>query len=728
MQAAPTQPAFGSPPAAPAPKAEALDPTIVNLAKAIRQTETRGQADPYTAKGASGEFGAYQYTEPTWQADVKAFTGKDIPLAQADKILQNEVAYKKLESLKKQGYNVGQIASIWNSGSPEWEGKVGVNKKGVKYNVPQYVDSVANAYQAFKSGQEPPESDTSSTVGKAQIVTPQQQADQASAQQSGAFFPAVTGDSPLSAGLKTAGNLIPSAINFAKGALETINPINIFKNLSQIPGAFSGLVSDAGGVGNATKALASELPGTAYKALVPEAARDLIAGDIEGAQRSVTNDPFGQIAPFVFGAKGLAKGVDAATSATSKARTASYVENLAENTKKGEPIPKDISTNLGGAVDTAIEKTAGVVTKPIAYAFGKAADIGAATTKYGVSKVTGFEPKTIDLIKENPEAFTPEAISSMSRKSLGEEVASKLKARTEIISETGNAYKPVRQSTKPIKVDKNFLGNTLSEETGLMLKKGKFEATAKSPVDSPTDIAKVQRLYDMWQPYFKRGQISADDFLTLRSKLATIANYEGIGKSKPLELASSRVRGGLNTKYRTQIKGLDKLDENFAAQATELNTLRKGFIDKDGNLTDAAINRIANATGKGKDALLARLEEISPGITHRIKILKAIEDVQNIHKVGTYTKSALEGGGLVGGIATGNIPLIVGSIATLLLSQPEVAVRMIRGYGKFSGTIAGKVLERIKGAASTVNNLPQSRPVQASVFGRNVQQLPAPTQ
>ena len=367
MQAAPTQ-TGGAP-------QDALDPTIVNLAKAIRQTETQGQKDPYTAKGASGEYGAYQYTKGTWDKDVLAFTGKKVALEDADKILQNEVAYKKLESLKKQGYNVGQIASIWNSGSPEWEGKTGVNKYNVKYDVPKYVNAVADAYQAFKAGGEPTPQDTASTVGKEQRVSPQEQADQESAQQTGAFFPAVTGDSPITAGLKAAGNMIPSAFNFAKNALQTINPVQIVKNLASIPGEVSGLVHDAGGVGKAVGAFSSELPGTTYRALVPEAARDVIAGDIEGAARSVTNDPFGQVAPLVFGAKGLAKGVDAATAAASKARTASYVENIAENTKKGVPLPKDISTNFEGAVDSGISKTAQVVTKPVSYAFGKAADV-----------------------------------------------------------------------------------------------------------------------------------------------------------------------------------------------------------------------------------------------------------------------------------------------------------------------------------------------------------------
>jgi len=396
-------------PAAPAAAPAALDQDIVNLAKAIRSVETRGQKDPYTAKGASGEFGAYQYTEDTWNADVKNLTGKSVPLTQADKILQNEVAYKKLESLKKQGYNPGQIASIWNSGGPEWQGKVGVNKYGVRYDVPKYVDAVATAYQGFKAGSKNPLIKSSpSTVGEEQRVSPEQMADMASGEKYGAFFPAVTGESPLGAGLRTAANLPTSTFNFAKGAIDTLNPVNTVNNVAQIPGAFSALSKESGGVIPAIAATAKEIPHTAYEMLVPEAIRsgisalggfakhpeeilptlgNMIPGvniptnyqadidkPLQQAERAMVNDPFGQVAPVVLAARAAAGTVDAATGGLAKAKMVDYVKNIEKNTAEGTPIPKSTGTNFGGAMDTAISKTAQAVEAPVQYAFGKAGD------------------------------------------------------------------------------------------------------------------------------------------------------------------------------------------------------------------------------------------------------------------------------------------------------------------------------------------------------------------
>jgi hypothetical protein len=66
---------------------------------------------------------------------------------------QNAVAYTVLKSWKDQGLNPAQIAAKWNSGSETgWENKVGVNKYGVKYDVPKYVKSVTDAYQTIKGG------------------------------------------------------------------------------------------------------------------------------------------------------------------------------------------------------------------------------------------------------------------------------------------------------------------------------------------------------------------------------------------------------------------------------------------------------------------------------------------------------------------------------------------------------------------------------------------------
>lgn len=137
-----------------------LDPQVVNLAKAIRQTESGGD---FNAKGASGEHGAYQFTNDTWNG-ASAKYGINVPLNKATPEQQNAVAYNQIKEWKDAGHNVAQIASMWNAGQGEPEaytgkfsnGKssTGTNKFGVKYSVPDYAYSVANAYQTLKQGEQ----------------------------------------------------------------------------------------------------------------------------------------------------------------------------------------------------------------------------------------------------------------------------------------------------------------------------------------------------------------------------------------------------------------------------------------------------------------------------------------------------------------------------------------------------------------------------------------------
>lgn len=137
----------------PTSTAGSLDQDAVNLAKAIRQTESGGN---FQAKGKSGEFGAYQFTPATWASSSKKYLGQDVQLEQATPEQQNEVAYKQIKEWKDKGFNVGQVASMWNAGekNPDayQQNFKGVNKMGVRYDVPAYAKSVAEAYQTLKSG------------------------------------------------------------------------------------------------------------------------------------------------------------------------------------------------------------------------------------------------------------------------------------------------------------------------------------------------------------------------------------------------------------------------------------------------------------------------------------------------------------------------------------------------------------------------------------------------
>lgn len=152
---------------------QGLDPTAFYLTKAIKQTETEGSQNQYTATGKSGEYGAYQYTPDTWNTDSEKYLGQSIPLDKATPEQQNQVAYSKVADLLKAGNSQSQVASIWNSGysDPSIIG-TGTNKYGVQYDVPGYVNKVKKNYLSYANGSESPNTPAQNSDGSVTSYTP----------------------------------------------------------------------------------------------------------------------------------------------------------------------------------------------------------------------------------------------------------------------------------------------------------------------------------------------------------------------------------------------------------------------------------------------------------------------------------------------------------------------------------------------------------------------------
>lgn len=129
---------------------EQIDPQVKALTTAIGQAETGDDPNAYSQPGASGEYGRYQFTEPTWRGYAKEILG-DENADITSKENQNKVAYGKIKQWKEAGYNPAQIASMWNAGSSKpnayKENHRGVNKYGVQYDTPAYAQRVSDYYR-----------------------------------------------------------------------------------------------------------------------------------------------------------------------------------------------------------------------------------------------------------------------------------------------------------------------------------------------------------------------------------------------------------------------------------------------------------------------------------------------------------------------------------------------------------------------------------------------------
>jgi hypothetical protein len=131
-----------------------IDQDVKNLVSAMGRAET-GTSSPeaYKKRGASGEFGRYQFMPDTWKQWSSEY-GIQTPLEQASIEEQNKVAYNKVKEWKDQGLNPAQIASKWNSGDADAykRNHTGTNAQGVAYNTPEHVRRVSQYYNEIKGG------------------------------------------------------------------------------------------------------------------------------------------------------------------------------------------------------------------------------------------------------------------------------------------------------------------------------------------------------------------------------------------------------------------------------------------------------------------------------------------------------------------------------------------------------------------------------------------------
>jgi hypothetical protein len=216
-------------------------------------------------------------------------------------------------------------------------------------------------------------------------------------------------------------------------------------------------------------------------------------------------------------------------------------------------------------------------------------------------------------------------------------------------------------------------------------------------------------VYDFWKPYFKKGQLTTDEFLNMREDLAKMAKFEkDIGVRKDVQTLSGIMRAKFNEAYRPQIAGLKELDASMSAQLKEFKDLTHGLVDKEGNMTDAGMAKIANLS-ENKPNLAIQLEKIVPGITEQIKNLQAITDIERASgikafKTGTYVRGALTGGAFLGaGLPAG--------ILTMILTDPAIAVPILRQYGLLKNARAvNTVINALREGGSKINALPAGVP------------------
>lgn len=348
---------------------------------------------------------------------------------------------------------------------------------------------------------------------------------------------------------------------------------------------------------------------------------------------------------------------------------------------------------IQGITQAGLEGAAGIAGAGLK-GIGKIGEGLGLTAKTLTAKATGLNPETLSFVNKNPKLFESVQKGEITREGVAKDIISKINQKQSSIGETGKAYDIIRQSTDKVKIPKKEIDSSLTQK-GLKIKNGKIQEV--NPLDtnlSTADLTAIDKAYSLLKG---KNNLTANEYLNFRNKLDDLVNWKTDVSSKGQSIVK-QMRKIVDDVAKKDITGLKELDATYKTEISALRQLKKDYFNKDGSLKDNALSKMSNLTNKGREAILERIEKLSPGLGDKIRALKAYEDV-NIasgNKIGAYGSSIL---GVGVGLGTGSIPA---AIATLITTNPKLIINAVKNYAKArnmaSGSITG-ILNKVESGA-----------------------------
>ncbi len=637
----------------------ALDSQIKNLALAIRQQESGGK---YDTKGASGEYGAYQFMPATWNGLATKYLGTSVPLEQATPQQQNQVAYNYVKELAGKGYKPSQVAAAWNAGEDslkddQWKNNVGTNSLGVKYDTPSYVANVGNYYKQYSSAT-PTETTTtppSPSIG-AQVLGTDPNIDTY-----GATFPAKPDEGPVMSTLKAIGNVPSSAFNLAKGlASAVVHPVQTATSLFNLAyGAgekIGRVLVDNTSIGDI------KLPNgmTAKEHLASlskdeqEQTFDALAhamneryGSLENAQRSATNDPVGV-------------GADIFTILEGGAAALGKTEQLGNLvTKVASPIVtggEKVSTLLPKLGSKILGQSTGVGSEAVNTAFNSAREGGEASKSFTEGLRGNTTPE--DLVNKARGALD-EIVDT--RRSNYKEMLKALESDASIVDTTPLKTKLAKQ-LEDFNITKNADGTLNFDE---------------STIVRPTDIKEIESMVKDVENWTKN---TPDGIDTLKQRLS---NYWEPGSR------TGAFSEGLRSEARKLIEkvpGYSDAMKNYSDMSDTIKDIKQSLSLGDKAAVETSFTKLKNALKNDKEFRQAVIEELDAATNGTLRESIAGQGMSKLAPTG-LPKYADIGAGILGlSHGVGIMPLLGMAVTT----SPRVVGEIVNALG--IGAKASKIV------------------------------------
>lgn len=371
--------------------------------------------------------------------------------------------------------------------------------------------------------------------------------------------------------------------------------------------------------------------------------------------------------------------------------------------KLQEGAPEAFTPGLGTVIPAGIP----IAGKALSFTADKLLPATARTIRFGVAKSAGLSPEDVTTLVTRPAEFQAAKAEGLSRVTLGEMVSNRVDELTKELSDVGPAYTAVRMSDTPVVYKTNIFDDVL-KKNGIDITEGRLVLTKDSPALTPGDVTALERVRAQFGFDTK---FTGNQYLNLRQALDGLADWNRDPSRTALSADIARdLRRSYDDIAKVQLPALKQADEAYAPARRELENIKKDFLTyRDGRfeLSDNALTKILNATGKSRVQLLERLETYVPGITQQIQLVRAIEGIESASgiKVGAYAQTGLLGGGAV--IAATANPIV--GLLTMAAAIPEIVVPIIVQYGKTqkiaSELLAGLTSKILQGKTLTNQEL-----------------------
>jgi len=492
---------------------------------------------------------------------------------------------------------------------------------------------------------------------------------------------------------------------------------------------------------------------------VLEGAAKLLGGDVKGANEAATRQrnfgilgsarpvgvneqgQFGNTAQFakdVFGtgleigayaapsaigvgAKALSRGAGLANMTKNVARptlaslgragalagaTGSTGAALQEDKNLGQVVGAGLTGGLaGGVLGTAVPG----VGRAISSAVKGASKTISPTARVLTSQLSGLSPESISSIKAMPGQFGEEALKKEPigmLEELGTKVKTALDDKISSLKETGTGYDAVRSYAKPLPIKRTvsgypeFVAQTLKNKFGIGLRPdGTLILTDKSSSLVEGDVKAIERFM---KQYGRSSSVTGDVFLNIRQGLDSMAKWDDVKRPKSADVAAA-LREEYDKVGKEFIPGLQKLDEKFSEEITDVNKLKQLVFDNNDELRANAYSTLSNLLKKSNIKNRKLLEELVPGISDEVSYLGVLEDIARSEgqKTGTYLRSALASTLGISGVVTANPAIIASALLYGVFGTPQNFIKAIRAFGyaneKFGKITSELAIKKIMG-------------------------------